>query len=129
MGNYYAFGLDTWGLIDNFGKLRPTYYAFLLFGEQISQAPNRVETKDPGANVSLLGSIDETGIVKRLLVSYDKQDAPAPINIALQGIPAEGEAEVVQIDYDSDCKTTKVNYSNGVLTLNPQKSSVFLVRF
>ena len=129
MGNYYAFGLDTWGMIDNFGKLRPTYYAFLLFGEQISQAPNRVETRDPGAHVSLLGSVDEMGAAKRLLVSYYKQNNPAPINIALRGVPAEGEAEVVQIDYDSDYKTTKVKYSNGILTLNPQKSSVFLVRF
>ena len=129
MGNYYAFGLDTWGMIDIFGKLRPTYYAFLLFGEQISQAPNRVETKDPGKHVSLLGSVDETGAVKRLLVSCYKQDDPAPISITLQGVPTEGEAEVVQIDYDSDYKTTKVKYSNGILTLNPQKSAVFLIRF
>ena len=129
MGNYYAFGLDTWGMIDNFGKLRPTYYAFLLFGEQISQAPIRVETKDPGANVSLLGSVDEMGVARRLLVSYYKQNNPAPISITLQGVPAEGEVEVVQIDYDSDYKTTSVKYADGVLTLKPQKSSVFLVRF
>ena len=129
MSNYYAFGIDLWGMIDSFGKFRPTYYAFLLFGEQISQAPNRVETKDPGKHVSLLGSVDETGKVKRLLVSCFQQDNSAPINITLRGVPAEGEAEVVQINYDSNYETTKVGYSNGILTLKPQRNSVFLVRF
>lgn len=129
MSNYYAFGLDTWGLIDNFGKLRPTYYAFLLFGDQISNAPLRVETHDPGENVSLLGSVNESGTVKRLLVSCYKIDDPQAINIKLIGLPSEGEANVVQIDYDHDHLETKVPYSNGILTLMPQKSSVFLISF
>ncbi len=129
MSNYYAFGLDTWGMIDNFGKLRPTYYAFLLFGEIVSQTPNRVETSAPTANISLLGAVNEWGTAKRLLVSCYKQETPEPISIELKGVPAEGEVEVVQIDYDHDHLETKVKYANGVLTLTPQKSSVFLVRF
>ena len=129
MCNYYAFGLDMFGMIDYFGRIRPTYYAFLLFGEQIFQAPTRVETKDPGANVSLLGSVDETGTVKRLLVSCYKMGNPKPIVISLQGVPKNGKAEVAQIDYDSDYKVTTVKYFGGNLRLEPQKSSVFLVRF
>ncbi len=129
MSNYYAHGLDTWGLIDNFGKFRPTYYAFLIFGEQISQAPIRVKTNDPGANVSLLGSVDDLGSVKRLLVSCYKLDDPQPIKIELHGVPAEGEVEIAEINYDVDYHETRVRYDNGTITLTPQKSSVFLVRF
>lgn len=129
MGNYYAFGLDTWGVIDIVGKLRPTYYAFLMFGEITSQTPIRVETTDPGDNVSLLGSVNESGDVKRLLVSCYKQSDPQTIQIKLGGVPTEGEAEVARIDYDVDYEVEKVQYSDGILTLNPQKSSSFLIRF
>ena len=129
MSNYYAFGLDTWGMIDIVGKLRPTYYAFRMIGEQIHNAPYRVKTTDPGANVSLLGSVAENGGAKTLLVSYYKQDDPQPIKIRLEGVPSEGEVTIQQIDYDHDFFETKTSYSNGEITLVPQKSSVFSIRF
>ncbi len=129
MSNYYAFGLDLFGVIDYYDRIRPTYYALRFFGAQISEAPIRVETKDPGGNVSLLGSVDDTGSRKRLLVSCYKQVFPKSITIKLKGVPSEGNIEVVQINYDTNCKSTKKRYSGGFLTLKPQKSSVFLIRF
>ena len=129
MSNYYAFGLDTWGLIDIVGKLRPTYYALRSFGEQIHTAPYRVKTTDPGGNISLLGSVNAAGDVKTLLVAHYKQDDPQPITIKLEGVSSEGEVTIQQIDYDHDYVETKMSYSHGVITLVPQKSSVFFIHF
>ena len=129
MSNYYAFGLERWGLLDRYGKRRPVYYAHLFFGNQRADAPIRVATTDPGENVSLLGSTDESGSVKRLLVSVYKQDDNQTIEIALKGVPENGEVEVERVDYDVDCETTKVPYENGTLKLEAQKSSVFFVKF
>ena len=129
MSNYYAYGLERWGVNDVYGKLRPTYYALRFFGEQRNEAPNRVKTQDPCQYVSLLGSVDDSGAVKRLLVSVYKQDASQTLVIALKGVPSDGEVQVDYVDYDHDFKSEKVQYHDNKLRLNAQKSSIFLVRF
>ena len=129
MSNYYAFGLETWGLIDVYGKLRPVYYAHKFFGELRFEAPIRVETKDPGEWVSVLGSTNESGDAKRLLVAVYKQEDAQTIEIALNGVPAEGEVQVDYVDYDHEIASETVRYSDGVLKLNAQKSATFFVRF
>ncbi|MDD3590212.1 MAG: hypothetical protein PHO46_08060 [Thermoguttaceae bacterium] len=129
MSNYYAFGLQNWGLIDVYGKLRPVYYAHKFFGELRHEAPIRVETKDPGEWISVLGAVDESGNAKRLLVAAYKQEDAQTIEIALQGVPAEGEVQVEYVDYDHDIASERIQYTGGVLKLNAQKSSTFFVKF
>ncbi len=129
MSNYYAFGLERWGLLDIYGKLRPVYYAHRAFGELRHEAPIRVKTEDPGAWVSLLGSVDADGNNKRLLVAAYKQDAPQKIEIKLVGVPAEGEVRVDRVDYDHDIISETLHYADGKLVLDAQLSSTFLVRF
>ncbi|MBQ2038623.1 MAG: hypothetical protein II486_04140 [Thermoguttaceae bacterium] len=129
MSNYYAFGLERWGLIDPYGKLRPTYFALKFFGELRTEAPKRVATADPGQYVSLLGAVSEDGSAKRLLVSVYKQDDAQTVEIDLKGVPEQGEVQVDYIDYDHDFASETVAYTDGKLKLNAQKSSVFLVRF
>ena len=129
MSNYYAFGLDNWGLFDRYGDKRAVYYAHYAFGNMRVEAPIRVKTTDPGENISLLASVDETGSAKRILLSVFKQENERTIEIALKGVPTEGEVEVNRIDYDHNFATEKVQYENGKLQLNAQKSAVFFVRF
>lgn len=129
ISNYYAFALERWGLIDPYGKRHPVYYAHRFFGEQRVEAPIRVAAIDPGNDVSLLGSVDKSGSIKRLLVAAYKQKAEQTIEIALKGVPEQGEVQVDRVDYDNDFISEKVRYENGTLRLKAQKSSTFLVRF
>lgn len=129
MSNFYAFGLNNWGMHDVYGKLRPVYYGMRAFGELRHEAPVRVKTEDPGAHISLLGSVDENGENKRLLVAVYKQDKEQTLEIRLTGVPAEGDVQVDRVDYDHDFISEKVHYTNGVLKLDAQLSSTFLVRF
>ncbi|MDO5307935.1 MAG: hypothetical protein Q4G03_00345 [Planctomycetia bacterium] len=129
MSNYYAYGLDTWGLHDIVGKPRATYYAFLLFGELITNAPLRVSTSVATEHVSLLGATDASGQKRYLLVSAYKEAEEQELEIKLSGVQPNGHAKVSRIDYDVDLAESEVEYKDGVLKLHAQKSSVFLVRF
>lgn len=128
MSNYYSYSYFSWGVFDQYGRRRLTYYSLSLFGELVSQSPKRVETIDGGGSVALLAGVDKEGANPRLLVSVFKRDETTPIQIALNGTPESGKVKVAKIG-SKGFEETELEYANNVLTLEAEDSGVFLVRF
>ena len=128
MSNYYCYSSNYWGVFDFYGRRRVTYYSLLLFGELVSESPQRVKTVDGNGSVALLGGVDDEGANPRLLVSIFQREEQTPIEIALKGVPASGSVKVAVIDVDG-FKETQIDYSDGVLKLDSKDSGVYLVRF
>ncbi len=129
MSNYYAMTMLSWGLFDVVGKPRKTYYSMVLFGELTKLTPKRVKTTDGGDFLSLIAGVDESGATKRLLVSSFKRAEDETITISLSGVPASGTVEVARIDLENAFVESKVEYSDGALKLNVEKSGVYMIRF
>lgn len=128
MSNYYSYSLNNWGTTDSYGRRRVTYYSFLLFGELVTQSPERVQTIDGNGSVALLGGVDENGQNPRLLVSVFQREEKTPIEIALKGAPAEGKVKAAKIGPDGFSEI-ELEYAQGVLTLDADDSCVYLLRF
>ena len=128
MANYYTCSSFHWGMHDFYGRRRVTYYSQLLFGELVSQSPERAKTVDPNGSVALLAGVAEDGNGKRLLVSIYQREEKEPIEIALAGVPESGTVKAAVIDAEG-FRETEIQYANGVLKLDSKDSGVYLVRF
>ena len=127
MANYYATGLNTWGLIGLDGDIRKPYYTFLAFAEVLERSVKRVKTDDI-QNISLLGTIGEHG-EKTLLVSSWKASAESLV-ITIRGANSNGTVLVKRIDKDCNLKEETCEYTQGKLTLsNPTGSFVLLIEW
>lgn len=129
MANYYLFGNYHWGLFDEYGTPRPTYYSFVLFGKLVKSSSARVATIDEGGEIALIAGVDSDGASKKLLVSAFKNSKQTPIQIKLNGVPSSGKVSVERIGADAPYAESELEYSNGVLELPRVYSGVYLISF
>jgi len=129
MANFYATGLAQWGLRRWDGSFRPTYYSLQAFGRFAKETPVRVRTKDSGNDsVTILGGVGPNG-EKQMLVTAFQKVQPSQ-SIKLSGVPSKGTANVLRLDASTTgFKEEAVPYSDGVIRLVTQGSTVLLVRF
>ncbi len=131
MGNYYAASLVgevDWGLFNDYGTPFKTYYAFKMFGELITKAPDRVKTTDGNGPISLLGAVGPNNS-KFLLISGFKKSLDG-IEIHLAGVPKSGKADLLRLDSSCDEKKETLSWSNGLLKIKALPgSSVLLLEF
>lgn len=130
MSNYYATNMSNWGLIDEDGYVRPTFYALAGFGELIANAPVRVAADQPEQYVSVLAGLGtkERGQegAKMIYVASWKQTRET-IRIALKGVPESGTAKVKRLDSENKVKEETVGWTGGVLKLANQPGSFVLL--
>lgn len=126
MSNYYATNMSNWGLIDEDGYIRPTFYALSAFGKLVSEAPVRVAADQPEKYISVLAGVGKqnAGVdgAKMIYIASWKQNRET-LKIALKGVPESGIAKVTRIDGDNKVKQETIPWSGGVLTLTNQPGS------
>ena len=124
LANYYATGLDNWGLIGPDGDIRKPYYTFVAFADFFEQAPTRVRTADRGS-ISLLGGIGEGGR-RALLISSWKESAET-LTVRIDGAPSEGTVRVQRIDAEKNLAEETLAYNDGKLVLKNRPGSFVLL--
>ena len=127
LSNYYATGLQTWGLTDAYGALNRNYYSFLAFGQMLS-FPERVEAHGT-ENVTVLGGRDDAGNAALLVSDFKGRDTR--IEVEVKGIPEHFSLRVLLLDNAHDLMETEAVCRDGKIILNKKEpgSAVFLLTF
>ncbi len=127
MGMYYAATVCAgWGLFDQYGIARKTYYAMRAFGE-MTAFPERLWAISDGAEVRVLAGRNQRGQYA-LLISCFKSPAET-IKIDLGDAFSAGKCTVFAIDAERDFEVVSRTVEDGKLRINRLPgSSVYLVQ-
>ncbi|MDD3470151.1 MAG: hypothetical protein PHE53_09270 [Thermoguttaceae bacterium] len=124
MGNYYATGLTTWGLIGPDAELRKPYYTHIAFADLLEKYPMRVRTSDT-QYISLLGGVrGDNG--RAILVSCWKQNQEH-LEIAVRGVAPSGEVRIKRLDRDHNLTEETLTYTDGLLRIDNSPGSFVLL--
>ena len=126
LSNYYATGLQTWGLTDSFGALNKNYYSFLAFGKMLS-FPDRVEAYGTDT-VSILAGRDEAGNAAVLVSDFKGKENR--IELEIKGVSGISGLQVLRLDDTHNLTETEALCRDGKIILDKESgSAVFLLTF
>jgi len=121
MANFYAATGDAWGLYDQYGLKRPTYYSLKSFGAFLGAVDVRVRTRSSDAAVTVLAGRSKATGRYEALVSALKVRPGVDIVLQLDGCAAT-VAQVTAICGDEPT-VSEIALSEGRLMLPRQGES------
>jgi xylan 1,4-beta-xylosidase len=134
VANYYTGDTSRWGLFDEYGVPRKTYYAFRAFNE-LSKTPRRVACELGAAVEGLMAcaGLSADGATVNVLIS-NSGTADAHLDIAAQNLPwkANTLARIYRVDAANDFALTgtqSLDAAKAALTVVLPKPSVCLISF